>query len=125
MTTKKLGMDDDEFKTFCELFWFGTQDDKDISKSGMAKLILKKLAVKNEHIASLILDVKSNGLTLSGIDAARKFFFKEHNEALSRYDTLLSIHNELLRMYNELKDTTDKIMKTHDTMKFENEILRK
>lgn len=80
-TVGEYELDGGELDTFYKLFWFGSQDDGDLpSKSGMAGLIEKELAVKSYHPLGEIIGEKPNILTLHGADIGRKYYHAKYRE---------------------------------------------
>ena len=70
-----------EMDTFYKLFWFGPQDDGDLpSKSGMAGLIEKGLAVKCYELKMLGFTGKPNSLSIKGDELAREYYRKKYNK---------------------------------------------
>ena len=89
-------LDGPELDTFYKLFWFGSQDDGDLpSKSGMAGLIEKELAVKSYRPLGEIIGEKPNSLTLHGADVARKYY-----HAKQQVPSNLKLEEELADLIN-------------------------
>jgi len=102
-TVENYEMSGGEIDTFHKLFWFGSQDDGDLpSKSGMAALIKKGLAVKNYELPKLCPSERPNGLSIKGAEVAQSYY-KKKSDTLTAHNqkyrgALESVYDDLMNL---------------------------